>query len=237
MTCFLIASKYDELDENIPMIKDLIRYYSRHMPSQIQIPQHKEVVESERSIMKLFNWNLMILTPTTFLKLLLANGVIFDSEEDSTNQKLRKNNEMLSPLYVEMARRISDRSITVLEFTIKEMPIIREIKPSIVAAAIVYIARQEEIQNMKKQGVVNNWCKELEGLTGYKESQIIEVVEKIRNKMYNRDKLNQSSSAKKNKNKENQSRGSPSKNVSSCPNSNSKFPNPPNSAFTAATKP
>jgi hypothetical protein len=102
-------------------------------------------VESERSIMKLFNWNLMILTPTTFLKLLLANGVIFDSEEDSTNQKLRKNNEMLSPLYVEMARRISDRSITVLEFTIKEMPIIREIKPSIVAAAIVYIARQEEI--------------------------------------------------------------------------------------------
>jgi len=26
MTCFLIASKYDELDENIPLIKDIIRY-------------------------------------------------------------------------------------------------------------------------------------------------------------------------------------------------------------------
>jgi hypothetical protein len=77
----LIASKYDELDENIPMIKDLLRYMSRHMASNIQIPSHREVVESERSIMKLFNWNLMILIPTTFVKLMLANGVLFDSEE------------------------------------------------------------------------------------------------------------------------------------------------------------
>jgi hypothetical protein len=26
-TCFIIAAKYDELDENIPLISDLQRYY------------------------------------------------------------------------------------------------------------------------------------------------------------------------------------------------------------------
>lgn len=33
MTCFLIASKHDELDDNIPLIKDLIRYFCRELPT------------------------------------------------------------------------------------------------------------------------------------------------------------------------------------------------------------
>jgi Cyclin, C-terminal domain len=33
MICLLTASKYDELDENIPLISDLIKYYSRMLPS------------------------------------------------------------------------------------------------------------------------------------------------------------------------------------------------------------
>lgn len=27
-TCFMLAAKYDELDENIPLISDLERYYT-----------------------------------------------------------------------------------------------------------------------------------------------------------------------------------------------------------------
>jgi len=33
MTFLLIASKYDELDENIPLIKDLSRHLCRSLPS------------------------------------------------------------------------------------------------------------------------------------------------------------------------------------------------------------
>lgn len=111
MTCFLIASKYDELDENIPMIKDLIRYFSRYLPNSVALPTHREVIESERQIMKFFNWNLMIVTPTTILKLLLANGVLFDSEESEIN----------SHRWIEMARRVSDRSLQLLESTVRDM--------------------------------------------------------------------------------------------------------------------
>jgi hypothetical protein len=77
----MIASKYDELDENIPMIKDLIRYFSRTLPTNVVLPCHAEVVECERMIMKFFNWNLMIVIPTAFIRSILANGVLFDTED------------------------------------------------------------------------------------------------------------------------------------------------------------
>ena len=81
ITCFLIASKFDELDENIPLIKDLIRYFTRSLPTNMPTPSHNEVVECERVIMKFFNWSLMIVSPTSVLRSLLANGVLFDSED------------------------------------------------------------------------------------------------------------------------------------------------------------
>jgi len=80
LTIFLIASKYDELDENIPMIKDLIRYYSRFMPVNVPTPTFTQIVECERQVMKHLNWELGYITPTMIIKLYLANGVVFDSE-------------------------------------------------------------------------------------------------------------------------------------------------------------
>jgi hypothetical protein len=51
-TCFIIAAKYDELDENIPLIQDLQRYYTiKVLPPQIPAPSPEEVVECERIIM------------------------------------------------------------------------------------------------------------------------------------------------------------------------------------------
>lgn len=51
-TCFIIAAKYDELDENIPLIQDLQRYYTlKVLPPQIPAPTPEEVVECERVLM------------------------------------------------------------------------------------------------------------------------------------------------------------------------------------------
>jgi hypothetical protein len=81
LTCFLIASKHDELDENIPLIKDLTRYYCRVLPTSVSTPTFDEIVECERSLMNFFKWDLMFVTPTIIVNSMLANGIIFDNEE------------------------------------------------------------------------------------------------------------------------------------------------------------
>lgn len=122
---------------------------------------------------------------------------------------------------------------------VKEMTSIRDIKPSKIACAIVFISRSEESVAMKMN--YNGWCKELESLTGYSQSDLSEAVERFRSKIIYKDKQPPSfGSEKKLRNKENQNgKSSPriSSGKSSVPNSNSKFPNPPNSIFTNAGRP
>lgn len=84
-TCFIIAAKYDELDENIPLISDLQRYYTiKVLPAQIEAPTPEEVIECERLLMsKIFCWDLMSVAdsmPTHLINYLLANGIVFDNE-------------------------------------------------------------------------------------------------------------------------------------------------------------
>jgi hypothetical protein len=81
LTSFLIASKYDELDENIPLIKDLTRFFCRILPAEAPTPTFTEVVECERELMNFHRWDLMIVTPTVITQLLQANGVLFNNEE------------------------------------------------------------------------------------------------------------------------------------------------------------
>ena len=80
LTCFLLSSKHDELDENIPQIKDLSRFFVRVLPSTRNPPSFDEVVECEREVLMYFNWDLMILIPAHFVRILLANGVVFENE-------------------------------------------------------------------------------------------------------------------------------------------------------------
>lgn len=80
LTTFMIASKYDELDDNIPLIKEMQRYFTRTLHHSQQVPTFDDIVECERLLMRFFNWDLMMLTPSHFIENLLANGVIFDSE-------------------------------------------------------------------------------------------------------------------------------------------------------------
>lgn len=83
LTCVLLAAKYDELDENIPLIRDLQRHYGRLLTgagASDHTPTFEEVIECERNLMRFFNWNLMFVTPTHFVKTLLANGVVFEND-------------------------------------------------------------------------------------------------------------------------------------------------------------
>ena len=86
----MIASKYDELDENIPLISDLQRLISSSLPLNEHSPSFNEIVECERTVMKFFNWDLMMLLPVHFVKNMLSNGVIFENESGANADMAKK---------------------------------------------------------------------------------------------------------------------------------------------------
>ena len=77
VTCLLLASKYDELDDKIPFINDMI--YSLQ---KVMSLKHNEVLKLEGKLLHIFHWDLMILTPLHFVYSYLAQGIIF-TESDS----------------------------------------------------------------------------------------------------------------------------------------------------------
>jgi hypothetical protein len=83
LTCSMVASKYDELDDNVMLIRDLRGYATRVMDAK-STPSFDDIVECERRLMVKLDWNLMILQPIHFLKAFLANGVLFEKEDAHT---------------------------------------------------------------------------------------------------------------------------------------------------------
>jgi len=62
VTCLLLASKYDELDDRIPFINDM----SKVLKKAANI-NHSEVLKLETEILFSFNWDLIIITPLHFV--------------------------------------------------------------------------------------------------------------------------------------------------------------------------
>lgn len=73
LTSLLIASKYDELDDKIPLIRDFQRatksYYTE-----------SAIKQCELFLLQLFSWKLVIITPIHFTASLLGMGVVFTDD-------------------------------------------------------------------------------------------------------------------------------------------------------------
>lgn len=107
-TCFLIASKYDEIDDHLVFINDVQRYYQRIPQYSTQSPSYTDIVESERMLMKFFEWDLGFVLPIHYVEIFLANGVLFESE---THASIKKNKDT--------ALSISKKSYEVLDEMIR----------------------------------------------------------------------------------------------------------------------
>lgn len=94
VTCFLIASKYDEIDDQLVFINDVQKYHFKHaIPNS---PTWTEVVETERMLMNFFGWDLGFVLPVHFVEMFIANGVLFENEHHGDLNK-------------QTAKKISDR--------------------------------------------------------------------------------------------------------------------------------
>jgi len=86
-TCFLTASKYDEIDDQLVFINDVQKYYNRYDSNHNH--SWTEIVETERMLMNFFHWDLGFVLPIHFIEMFLANGVLFESEDIQSGMKTK----------------------------------------------------------------------------------------------------------------------------------------------------
>jgi hypothetical protein len=146
VTCFLIASKYDEIDDQLVFINDVQKYHYKQGLSNS--PTWTEVVETERMLMNFFGWDLGFVLPIHFVEMFIANGVLFENEQDVDLNK-------------QTAQEISDKCYQILKEMIKQNHCFKNqgFSGNQVAAVVVYLARQEVLGMRKAKQV---WPKELQ---------------------------------------------------------------------------
>jgi hypothetical protein len=78
-TFFLIASKLDEIDDRLVFVSDVQEYFKTTKYLKV-MPSWSDVVETERHLMKFFDWNISFPLPIHFLEMFLAQGILFQSD-------------------------------------------------------------------------------------------------------------------------------------------------------------
>jgi len=76
LTCLILAVKYNEVDHKIPFLNDFLRVARTNLP----LSRMGELKKCETEILKLFNWNLKVVTSLNFAELLLVQGVVDSSD-------------------------------------------------------------------------------------------------------------------------------------------------------------
>ena len=97
--------------------------------------------------MNFFKWDLMIVTPILVLNQYLANGILYDNEDIDKY------------LMLETVRKVTDSIQNKLVVLVKELNLFRDKRPSQLAAALIYLARKEELNQQKNTPDI--WTAEL----------------------------------------------------------------------------
>ena len=76
----MIAAKFDELDDNIPLIRDYMRVMKYNF-------NFEAIEECEKFILSILDWNLKVTTPCHFLLIYLRQGILFESDMIKSEEK------------------------------------------------------------------------------------------------------------------------------------------------------
>ena len=157
-TCFLIASKYDEIDDQLVFINDAQKYFQRI--GQTNNPTYTDIVETERMLMNFFGWDLGFVMPIHFVEMFLANGILFETEH---NSNITKNKAT--------AKKLADKCYEVLNDMIKQNTCFKNqgFSGNQVASMIIYTARQE-VLNLSRARYI--WPKELQLISRQTEKEV-----------------------------------------------------------------
>ena len=133
-TCFLIASKYDEIDDRLVFIDD-IKSYLKTTKYKNEIPTYTDIVETERMLLKFFEWDLGFVLPLHFLEMFLAQGIFFANEVP------------LGQEAAQMSSSLNTRAYRLLDECFQRRDSFKNhgCLPSEMAALMVYQARKDKL--------------------------------------------------------------------------------------------
>lgn len=101
LTCLIIATKYDELDRNIPSLLDFMG-----AARSMLLVKPNDVKSCEAKILGALSWNLCVITPLNFLDILFTQGVLHISDKIIGGKEVS----------VETAKEITRQSKSLLDF-------------------------------------------------------------------------------------------------------------------------
>ena len=150
VTCLLISSKLIEIDDNIILLIHLRQYVARQLERKKErdmslMPSIEAVFECERRICEHFQWNFNFVLPIHFLRMLLAQGVVYTNELKPYEENLPEEDYQI--LVQELTRAISAEALSLCDIlTTKGQSNLRERQPSEIAASIIYFARKNILE-------------------------------------------------------------------------------------------
>ena len=123
VTVLLVASKHEEIDDNIMSIANLQDYVKKQMVSQSRrdnhlLPSWSAIVECERKILNFHGWDLKFVLPLHILRAYLANGVLFSNEFDPLAAKYSQ--EEVLQWQADWSRAITTESLSISDLVISK---------------------------------------------------------------------------------------------------------------------
>lgn len=74
ITCLFVAAKAVELDERVPYISRMVKYFGKNISSN-------EIKDTERKILEALDWELQTSTMLDILEYYLSQGILFSNDE------------------------------------------------------------------------------------------------------------------------------------------------------------
>lgn len=109
LTCFILAAKFQERDDDIPLIEDCITVTNVSRKTSILYDQ---VTKNEYVVLKELNWEINKVTPYHFVKNYISQGIIFTNDyiiqaplsRESSVTKSANEHYQTPPVHVHQAR-------------------------------------------------------------------------------------------------------------------------------------
>lgn len=149
LCCLIIAVKLEENDNAFPVFSELSVFLDSH---------HRltEYVQMEVSILRFFNWNLLVPTVAHFVEYYALHAIC--SSDYHAGQPLRSVKQAKNYLrgYLDYFLEVCLHEVTILQY-----------EPSLVAAAIILLSR-------KSLFLTPVWPKSMQAITYYKHKQLLQ---------------------------------------------------------------
>ena len=105
------------------------------------VPSFDQIVDCERRLLSYFEWNLNFMLPLHFIRLQLANGILFSNELKVYEARLSQTDFIT--LKQELTKMLTTEALSLSDLLIsKGACFLRKEQPSNVAAAIIYFTRK-----------------------------------------------------------------------------------------------